>query len=121
MELPVPAPTKRRRNIYRPTKERPELEELLIQWRTEMHSRFNLRAIRPPTFILDADAIKKLTMAPASKLSTLASLTLILKQSPEWEYLWAQSLFKLISEYEPTVMEQDESDEDGPQPKRSRK
>lgn len=119
-EQPAPPPAKRKRTSYRPTNERPELEELLVEWRTAMHSRLTLRAIRPPSFILDSTAIKKLTMARASSITSAASVTELLKQSPELEYLWAEQLFKLISEYKPAV-DDEESEEEEPQPKRGRK
>ncbi|KAJ6536233.1 P-loop containing nucleoside triphosphate hydrolase protein [Mycena capillaripes] len=119
-EPPAPEPTKRQRTVYRPTKERPELEEVLVRWRTQMHGNFMLRTIRPPTFILDPGAIKKLTMAPASSITSAKSITLLLKQSPEWEYLWAKSLFDVISQYKPkdSDSEDGDSDENEPKPKR---
>ena len=116
-EQPLPAPTKRKRTSYRPTNERPELEALLIEWRTEMHRTFTLRAFRPPSFILDSAAIKKLTMARASSITSAASITELLKQSPEWEYMWAEKLFMLISDYKP-ASDDDETEEDEPQQKR---
>ena len=116
-EQPLRAPAKRKRTSYRPTNERPELEARLIEWRTDMHRNFTLRAFRPPTFILDSTAIKKLTMARASSITSAASITELLKQSPEWEHMWAEKLFKLISNYKPAG-DDDETEEDEPQPKR---
>ncbi|KAJ7467914.1 hypothetical protein FB451DRAFT_1177579 [Mycena latifolia] len=103
-EKPAVPPIKRPRATYRPTKERPELEVLLIEWWTKMHSRLTLRALRPPTFILDSSAIRQLTM-----------------QSPEWEYMWAESLFKLISTYSPTMDDSDEESEEDEPPRKRRK
>ncbi|KAJ7211404.1 P-loop containing nucleoside triphosphate hydrolase protein [Mycena pura] len=119
-DQPAPVPQKRNRNTYRPTKDRPELEALLISWRADMHTRFTLRAIRPPSFILDGPAIKKLVMAPASSITSAVSVTLLLKQSPEWAYLWAGSLYELVSKFKPGVGEEDggDSDEEAPPPKR---
>ncbi|KAJ7839505.1 P-loop containing nucleoside triphosphate hydrolase protein [Mycena leptocephala] len=116
----APEPAKRKRNVYRPTKDRPELEELIMSWRTDIHGRFNLRAIRPPTFILDADAIKKLVMAPASSITSPQAITALLKQSPEWAYMWAESLFDVVSKYKPGEANNEEgnSDEDVPEAKR---
>ncbi|KAJ7443986.1 hypothetical protein FB451DRAFT_1434779 [Mycena latifolia] len=116
--LSGPAQPKRKRNIYRPTKDRPALEEHLIQWRTQMHTRFTLRAIRPPTFILDSTAIKKLTMARASSITSPDNITSLLNQSPEWADMWVDSLFKLISEYAPEDEEDDNSEEEKSEPKR---
>lgn len=66
-----------------------------------MHSRFTLRSIRPPTFILDDAAIKKLTMAPASSLNSAEDVVALLEQSPEWKYMWAAEVFDVVSKYEP--------------------
>ncbi|KAJ7494091.1 P-loop containing nucleoside triphosphate hydrolase protein [Mycena latifolia] len=120
-EKPAVPPIKRPRATYRPTKERPELEELLIEWRTQMHSRLTLRALRPPTFILDSSAIRQLTMARASSITSAESITSLLKQSPEWEYMWAESLFKLISTYSPTMDDSDEESEEDEPPRKRRK
>ncbi|KAJ7803075.1 hypothetical protein B0H14DRAFT_3778811 [Mycena olivaceomarginata] len=100
-EEPAPLPAKRRRTNYRKPKDRPELERQLLQWRSEVHSRFTLRSIRPPTFILDDAAINKLTMAPASSLNSAEDVVGLLEQSPEWEYMWAAGVLDVVSKYKP--------------------
>ncbi|KAJ6550622.1 hypothetical protein DFH09DRAFT_1319799 [Mycena vulgaris] len=103
---------KRKRNKYRLTKDRPELEARLIAWRTESHSNFVLQFVCPPSFILDDSAVKKLSMACPEIITSAASVTSLLGQSPEWDGLWAKGIFELISKFTPTAGT-DEDDEDG--------
>ncbi|KAK7035127.1 P-loop containing nucleoside triphosphate hydrolase protein [Favolaschia claudopus] len=111
----VPTAAKRRRNVYRPTRDRPLLEELLGRWRFDVHRNFHLRAVRPPTFILDAPHIKKLAMAAPDSINSAESITTLLKQTEEWAGLWADVLFKLVSGYTPV---NGDDEEEGPRAKR---
>ncbi|KAK6996088.1 ATP-dependent DNA helicase hus2/rqh1 [Favolaschia claudopus] len=111
----VPTAAKRRRNVYRPTRDRPLLEELLGRWRFDVHRNFHLRAVRPPTFILDAPDIKKLAMAAPDSINSAESITTLLKQTEEWAGLWADGLFKLVSGYTPV---NGDDEEEGPRAKR---
>ncbi|KAJ6608470.1 hypothetical protein B0H10DRAFT_1955354 [Mycena sp. CBHHK59/15] len=118
----VSTPAKRKRVKYRPTKEHPDLEELLCQWRTETHGKFYLHAIRPPTFILDSLAVKALTMAPAFSITCTDNVTTLLQQSPEWAYLWAEGVYNIVSKYKPqAVAEGDEESDDDDEPQLKRK
>jgi hypothetical protein len=58
-------------------------------------------------------------MAPASSITSPQAITALLKQSPEWAYMWAESLFDVISKYNPGQANDEEgnSDEDVPESK----
>ncbi|KAJ7724305.1 P-loop containing nucleoside triphosphate hydrolase protein [Mycena maculata] len=113
--------TKRKRNKYRPVKQRPKLVELLTEWVTEVHQKDELRFVRPPSFILDDTGIKELSRANSPIISSFKSVTYLLRQSEEWETLYAQALFELIKSYDGTlpvkrrkkeVVESDEEDQE---------
>ncbi|KAK6996226.1 ATP-dependent DNA helicase hus2/rqh1, partial [Favolaschia claudopus] len=98
----VREPAKRKRNKYRDVKDRDPLVDLLTTttWLLNTHSSHELRFVRPPSFILDAPALKTLSMADPALISSPKSIVSLLKQSEEWEGMWAQSLFDIISEYD---------------------
>ncbi|KAJ7078344.1 P-loop containing nucleoside triphosphate hydrolase protein, partial [Mycena epipterygia] len=113
---------KRKTTVYRPKKERPELEKLLVKWRTDAHANFTLRFLRPPTFILDASGLKTLCMARRALITSARSITSLLKQSDEWGNMWAQGIFDIIAKYKPSAVAaedgDEESDEEEPRSKR---
>ncbi|KAF7334003.1 Werner syndrome ATP-dependent helicase [Mycena venus] len=110
----VRAATKRKRAKYRPVKQRAKLVELLTNWVSEVHRSDELRFLRPPSFILDGIALKTLSMAPSSSVASSGSITSILKQSDEWDEIYAEPVFKIIQGYDCKIAKKgvDEDQED---------
>ncbi|KAJ7506368.1 P-loop containing nucleoside triphosphate hydrolase protein, partial [Mycena galericulata] len=106
--------TKRKRTKYRPVKQRPKLVELLTDWVTEVHQKDELRFLRPPSFILDTDALKTLSRAHPPLNSSSGNVTSLLQQSEEWDKMFAEPIFKIINNYDHKTSgtEVEESDED---------
>ncbi|KAJ7254796.1 hypothetical protein C8J57DRAFT_1236524 [Mycena rebaudengoi] len=59
---------------YRPTKDRPAILKLLGQWLSN-----------------------KLSMVHPSTITSPASITALLEQSPEWDGLWAEGVYKILA------------------------
>ncbi|KAF8158781.1 P-loop containing nucleoside triphosphate hydrolase protein [Mycena galopus ATCC 62051] len=94
------ASTKRKRTKYRPVKQRPGLLELLTIWLDEVHEKDELRFVRPRSLILDDSALKSLSMADPSTISSPESIVYILQQSDEWKRAWANAIFDIIRKYD---------------------
>ncbi|KAJ7448715.1 P-loop containing nucleoside triphosphate hydrolase protein [Mycena latifolia] len=88
---------KRKRTKYRPVKQRPALVELLTTWVTATYQAHELRFVRPPSFILDAPSLKRLSMAHPSSIPSAGSIVWLHQQSEEWEKTWAGP-FSILSE-----------------------
>ena len=97
-----PAPNKKRGKYpkYRPTKERPALDRLIIQWLQNEHEADDLRSVRPMYDILSDMQRKILVRTLAKNIRTASDITLHLGESSEWEAEWAPKLFSLILRYE---------------------
>ncbi|KAJ7016533.1 P-loop containing nucleoside triphosphate hydrolase protein, partial [Mycena alexandri] len=90
---------KRTRNKYRRVKERAGLVDLLTTWLADTHHRCALRFLRSPSFILDAEAIKSLSMTLPSTFTCAASVAYVLKQSEEWNNTYGESIYEIIKHY----------------------
>ncbi|KAJ7272253.1 hypothetical protein C8J57DRAFT_1715714 [Mycena rebaudengoi] len=77
------------------------LVSLLLSWLQTVHEASELRFVRPPSFILDHTAVKKLSMVKPSLISEPHSVTNLLGQSEEWERNYAAPIFRIISSYKP--------------------
>ncbi|KII90705.1 hypothetical protein PLICRDRAFT_106554 [Plicaturopsis crispa FD-325 SS-3] len=97
--LPKEKVSRKRANKYRPVPEREVLEKLIRGWRSHAHQSDPLRFVRPATYILSNDSIKKLVMAPHSSLPSPTSLAVLLEETDEWKGEWADSLYIAISDY----------------------
>ncbi|KAF7344639.1 hypothetical protein MVEN_01624100 [Mycena venus] len=91
-----------------------KLVELLTHWVSKVHQSDELRFLRPPSFILDGISPKNLSMAPSSSVTSSGSITSILKQSDEWDEIYAETVFKIIRDYDCRIAKKgvDEDQED---------
>ena len=97
-----PAPNKKRGKYpkYRPTKERPALDRLIIQWLQNEHEADDLQSVHPMYDILSDMQRKLLVRTLAKNIRTANDISLLLGESCEWEAEWASKLFSLILRYE---------------------
>ncbi|KAJ7150362.1 P-loop containing nucleoside triphosphate hydrolase protein [Mycena filopes] len=118
--------SKRTRNKYRKVSDRVGLSKLLTDWVSRTHSSSPLRFLRPPSFILDKEGLKTITMALPSTVTSTGSIISLLKQSDEWGRDYATPIHRIIQQYDGSnrgkaAGDEDDSEEDeGPPLKRGR-
>ena len=84
---------------YRPTWERPALDELLIAW-VENEVRQD-RLLRPAYHILSLAQRDTLQRTIYSSITSPSAIAQILDETPEWEEEWAAKIYKIICDYQP--------------------
>ncbi|KAJ7827770.1 P-loop containing nucleoside triphosphate hydrolase protein [Mycena olivaceomarginata] len=72
----------------------------LRSWVLSAHSSDPLRTVRPPTYILDAKAIKTLSTVHPDRLSSVSQVVVVLEETDEWEVEWGSNVFAVILAYD---------------------
>ena len=98
--LPPSTAQKPKRNIYRPTHERPFLEFQLIEWLRLEHLADPFRSVRPPDFILSETQRATLVRADPKKIKTAKDITALLEESDDWDAEWSAKIFRVITQFE---------------------
>jgi hypothetical protein len=80
--------------------DRTDLQERLQDWLTAAHASDPLRGVRPASFILDAKAIKSLSIVHPDRMCSASQVVSTLKETPEWGEEWGQKIFEVISVYD---------------------
>ncbi|KAK7034169.1 P-loop containing nucleoside triphosphate hydrolase protein [Favolaschia claudopus] len=73
--------------------DRVPLQDQLNDWLSSAHTTDPLRAVRPPTFILDAKSIKSLSTVHPDRMRSPDDVTSTLDETPEWAEEWASKVF----------------------------
>lgn len=98
---PSPLTTqKAKRNVYRPTQERPFLEFRLIKWLQQEHSADLWRTVRPLDLILSETQRAILVRADPKTLKTAKDITTLFQESDEWDAEWSAKLFEVVKTFE---------------------
>ncbi|KAJ6468883.1 P-loop containing nucleoside triphosphate hydrolase protein [Mycena sanguinolenta] len=80
--------------------ERQELQTRLYAWLDSAHASDPLRAVRPASHILDGTAIKRLSVAHPSRITSTSNVIYIIQESDEWAVEWSRQIFDIISGYD---------------------
>jgi hypothetical protein len=91
---------KSKRNVYRPTQERPYLDFQLIEWLQQAHQADPCRAVRPPDLILSETQHASLVRADPKTLKSTKDITVLLQESDDWGDKWSAMLFEVITQFE---------------------
>jgi hypothetical protein len=89
-------------------------------WLATAHASFPLRFVRPPSYILDEEALKNLTRALPTSIRSATAVTELLHQTPEWHGMWAEGIHKVFGGYKPGEVAQVFDDTDESPAKRAR-
>ncbi|KAJ7845810.1 P-loop containing nucleoside triphosphate hydrolase protein [Mycena olivaceomarginata] len=100
LNLPKSRKRKANRHSNRRVIDRIGLQAELRSWVLSAHSSDPLRAVRPPTYILDAKAIKTLSTVHPDRLSSVSQVVAVLEETDEWEVEWGSNVFAVISAYD---------------------
>ena len=95
-----PTVQKAKRNVYRPTQERPFLEFRLIEWLQREHSADPWRTVRPPDLILSETQRMSLVRVDPKTLKTAKDITTLFGESDDWDTEWSAKLFEVIQKFE---------------------
>ncbi|KAK7002510.1 P-loop containing nucleoside triphosphate hydrolase protein [Favolaschia claudopus] len=85
--------------------DRVPLQDQLNDWLSSAHTTDPLRAVRPPTFILDAKSIKSLSTVHPDRMRSSDDVTSTLDETPEWAEEWASRVFYAISKYDDELVQ----------------
>lgn len=91
---------KSKRNVYRPTNQRPYLDFCLIKWLQREHLADRYRAIRLPDLILSEMQHASLVWADPKTIKTASDVTALLQESDDWDEEWSAKVFEVIKEFE---------------------
>ncbi|KAJ7269062.1 P-loop containing nucleoside triphosphate hydrolase protein [Mycena rebaudengoi] len=80
--------------------ERADLQDCLRDWLASAHAVDPLRAIRPPSFILDSKAIKSLASTHPGRMRSADEVISVLNETREWGDEWAAKIFEVIAAYD---------------------
>lgn len=93
------------RASYRPKAERDKLEDLLLSWRSKVHSEDPGTALFPLEDIICSQDIVLLARLPVDSpyISSSASITDFLEQSDDWSSIYAAQVLTVIADYNSTL------------------
>lgn len=92
-----------KRSGNRPVIQRAPLSTLLQQARYDWHCVDPLAFVRPPTAIISDEAIVILARAGVYTISTATHVRTLLKETEEWESLWALKVASVIVQYDCSI------------------
>ncbi|KAJ7025234.1 P-loop containing nucleoside triphosphate hydrolase protein [Mycena alexandri] len=79
---------------------REPLQLRLRAWLASAHANDHLRAVRPPSFILDPTAMKKLSAVHPDRMTSVAQLVSALDETAEWGVEWGGKVLAVIKAYD---------------------
>ncbi|KAJ7251796.1 P-loop containing nucleoside triphosphate hydrolase protein [Mycena haematopus] len=80
--------------------QRQDLQQRLYVWLDAVHASDPLRAVRPSSHILDAKAIKRLSIVHPSRMTSAADVVYTVQETEEWAVEWSSEIFNVISAYD---------------------
>jgi hypothetical protein len=97
----LPGRKKRKAGIkVRATALRQPLISRIVAWRFNTHIQDDLRSVRPPSFIIDDEGIKKLARLHPSNITSPVQVTAALDETPEWDVEWSKLIHEIIQAYD---------------------
>jgi hypothetical protein len=84
----------------RPMKQRGPLQILLRSWRSKTHKLDPLRAIRPQTWIIDDEKIRKLSSVLPNRIQIPSDIARLLGETEEWSVEWSFPIFAVVRQYD---------------------
>jgi hypothetical protein len=88
---------------YRPTAQRPALDELLIKWLKFQHANDSLGIFRAEYDILSFEQRDQLCRTHIKYITSSADIVRIVDETEEWAEEWAQMIYNLICDYETSL------------------
>jgi hypothetical protein len=81
-------------------KQRGPLQTLLRSWRSEVYKSDPLRTVRPKTWIIDDQKIKKLSTVLPSRIQMPSDIARLLGETAEWSAEWSSPIFDVVYLYD---------------------
>ncbi|KLO04323.1 P-loop containing nucleoside triphosphate hydrolase protein [Schizopora paradoxa] len=96
---PIPDKPKKKRNAYRKTEDRGELEDLLKTWRKNAWTSSPTAKRWDEQLILTDEDLIKLAMAKIGRIQQASDVVELLEESPSWALYWADRILRVILNY----------------------
>jgi hypothetical protein len=88
---------------YRPTAQRPALDEILIKWLKTQHANDSLGVFRAEYDILSFEQRELLCKTHMKNITSSTDIVRILDETEEWAEEWAEIIYILIRDYETSL------------------
>ena len=88
---------------YRPTAQRPALDEILIKWLKMQHANDSLGVFRAEYDILSFEQREQLCCTHIKYITSSADIVKIVDETEEWAEEWAEMIYNLICDYETSL------------------
>ncbi|KAJ6476423.1 P-loop containing nucleoside triphosphate hydrolase protein [Mycena vulgaris] len=91
---------KKKGPVNRKMAHRAPLQLRLTAWLAYAHANDHLRVVRPPSFILDTKAIKKLSAVHPDRINSVAQVISALEETEEWGVEWGGKVLAIVVAYD---------------------